>query len=47
MKVLDIHAITNLIYNNLTSSYNTTEQGELVYAISIDSPIDKDINFVV
>ena len=44
-EILDINAIKNLFYNNLTSSYNTTEQGEMVYVISIGSPIDKDIEF--
>ena len=40
---LNTDTINNYLYYNLSSSRETTEQGKLVYILSIDSPIDKDL----
>ena len=43
LKELNINDINNHIYYTLSSSRETIEQEKLVYILSIDSPIDKDL----
>lgn len=43
LKELNIDDINNHIYYTLSSSRETIEQEKLVYILSIDSPIDKDL----
>ena len=43
---LDIDDINNKIYYNLSSNRETREQDKIIYILSIQSPIDKDKNFI-
>lgn len=40
---LNTDDINNYLYSNLSSSRETTEQGKFVYVLSVDSPIDRDL----
>lgn len=44
-EINDLNAddINNYLYSNLSSSRETTEQGKFVYVLSVDSPIDRDL----
>ena len=46
IKELDIDDINNKIYYNLSSNRETREQEKIIYILSIQSPIDKDKNFI-
>ena len=43
---LDIDDINNKIYYNLSSNRETREQDKIIYILSVQSPIDKDKNFI-
>ena len=45
LEELDIENINNQIYYNLTSSHESREPDIRVYLLSLDSPIDEDIEF--
>lgn len=45
LEELDIGNINNQFYYNLTSNYETREQDKKVYILSLNCPIDKDLEF--
>lgn len=45
LEELDIDNINNQFYYNLTSNYETREQDKKVYILSLNCPIDKDLEF--